>query len=97
MKQRRCASLSPALSVRSLGLNRENRAGGFTWVLETWASRAPCLIAYCHLAIRPSLDIAHRHLLKERIGVDQFFACGPTRHISAGHKGSSIGTFCAGQ
>lgn len=60
------------------------------------SSQGPRRACY-DLAIGPPLDIADREPLEKRIGVDQLFACGPTGCVSGGHKGRSIGIFCAGQ
>ena len=46
--------------------------------------------------IGPGFEIAYCQHFEERIGTDQLFASGPTRHVSRGQKGGSIGIFCTG-
>ena len=35
----------------------------------------------------PGFEIAYGQHFEERIGADQLFASGPTRHVRGGHKG----------
>ena len=37
-----------------------------------------------HLVIGPGFEIAYCQHFEERIGADQLFASGPTRHVSGG-------------